>query len=294
MPDFDPDPWNAPDPWDLTTPDLQPLNNCYDYATDNRTEWHPPMAFPVPNPEVFWSVPGRTKGVTPAIARGALVFGATVKVLYEYTCEGVRTGAILDGLKKLEDDGSCAGDCWKVAYFIRPYNTTNGGDFHWARQDSDGGWSHKRGTGPVQRLNAPAPPSTTPAPEAENAVPGYEFCGYLCCCPDTRVAALPPEETEGAGETAMLAIFEGQSGSPLRIALGTEMFTLYGDVRKGRRPSFISAARPETAMPLYQEFLGALRGLGLTVTCGEFGAMMAVEIHNDGPVTLLLERPDIA
>jgi len=72
--------------------------------------------------------------------------------------------------------------------------------------------------------------------------------------------------------------------------LVVSQFTLYGDVRKGRRPSFISAARPETAIPLYQEFLGALRGLGLTVASGEFGAMMAVEIHNDGPVTLLLER----
>jgi D-tyrosyl-tRNA(Tyr) deacylase len=67
-------------------------------------------------------------------------------------------------------------------------------------------------------------------------------------------------------------------------------FTLYGDAAKGRRPSFIDAARPEQAIPLYERFVSALRGRGLNVATGEFGAHMAVEIHNDGPVTLILER----
>jgi D-aminoacyl-tRNA deacylase len=67
-------------------------------------------------------------------------------------------------------------------------------------------------------------------------------------------------------------------------------FTLYGDAAKGRRPSFIDAARPETAIPLYERFVAALRGRGLEVATGEFGADMQVEIHNDGPVTLILER----
>jgi D-tyrosyl-tRNA(Tyr) deacylase len=67
-------------------------------------------------------------------------------------------------------------------------------------------------------------------------------------------------------------------------------FTLYGDSAKGRRPSFIDAARPELAIPLYQRFLSALRERGLTVAMGEFGADMEVEIHNDGPVTLILDR----
>lgn len=67
-------------------------------------------------------------------------------------------------------------------------------------------------------------------------------------------------------------------------------FTLYGDSAKGRRPSFIDAARPETAIPLYQRFLEVLRQRGLTVAAGEFGADMKVEIHNDGPVTLILDR----
>ena len=67
-------------------------------------------------------------------------------------------------------------------------------------------------------------------------------------------------------------------------------FTLYGDASKGRRPSFIDAARPETAIPLYERFVAALRSRGLQVATGEFGADMQVEIHNDGPVTLILER----
>jgi D-tyrosyl-tRNA(Tyr) deacylase len=67
-------------------------------------------------------------------------------------------------------------------------------------------------------------------------------------------------------------------------------FTLYGDAAKGRRPSFIDAARPEQAIPLYERFVSALRGRGLDVATGEFGAHMDVEIHNDGPVTLILER----
>jgi D-tyrosyl-tRNA(Tyr) deacylase len=68
-------------------------------------------------------------------------------------------------------------------------------------------------------------------------------------------------------------------------------FTLYGDAQKGRRPSFIDAARPEVAVPLYQRFLERLAAGGLRVAAGEFGADMQVEIHNDGPVTLILDRP---
>ena len=72
--------------------------------------------------------------------------------------------------------------------------------------------------------------------------------------------------------------------------LVVSQFTLYGDAAKGRRPSFIDAARPELAIPLYERFCAALRAAGLPVATGEFGAMMEVEIHNDGPVTLILER----
>jgi len=67
-------------------------------------------------------------------------------------------------------------------------------------------------------------------------------------------------------------------------------FTLYGDARKGRRPSFIDAARPEIAIPLYERFVQHLRATGVRVETGEFGSMMDVELVSDGPVTLWLER----
>lgn len=66
-------------------------------------------------------------------------------------------------------------------------------------------------------------------------------------------------------------------------------FTLYGDCRKGRRPSFIDAARPELAIPLYEQFLTEVRALGVPVQTGRFGATMQVELLNDGPVTLIVE-----
>ena len=72
--------------------------------------------------------------------------------------------------------------------------------------------------------------------------------------------------------------------------LVVSQFTLYGDAQKGRRPSFIGAAPPEVAEPLYETFVAMLRELGARVETGEFGAMMDVELVNDGPVTLILER----
>jgi D-tyrosyl-tRNA(Tyr) deacylase len=77
------------------------------------------------------------------------------------------------------------------------------------------------------------------------------------------------------------------SGGELLVV---SQFTLYGDAVKGRRPSFVDAARPEQAVPLYERFLALLRERGVTVASGEFGAMMEVELVNDGPVTLWLER----
>ena len=75
--------------------------------------------------------------------------------------------------------------------------------------------------------------------------------------------------------------------------LVVSQFTLYGDASKGRRPSFIGAAPPNLAIPLYEKFVALLRGKSggkIPVETGEFGAMMDVELVNDGPVTLLLER----
>ena len=72
-------------------------------------------------------------------------------------------------------------------------------------------------------------------------------------------------------------------------ALVVSQFTLYGDCQKGRRPSFVDAAPPESAVPLYEEFLTAVRALGIPVATGRFGALMQVELTNEGPVTLILD-----
>lgn len=93
-----------------------------------------------------------------------------------------------------------------------------------------------------------------------------------------------------------LRIFEDDDGAMNRAVADTSgevlvvsQFTLYGDTRKGRRPSWIDAARPEHAEPLVDRFADALRDLGATVDTGVFGADMQVELVNDGPVTLLVE-----
>ncbi len=79
----------------------------------------------------------------------------------------------------------------------------------------------------------------------------------------------------------------GEAGGVLLVV---SQFTLYGDARKGRRPSFVDAAPPEHAIPCYDSFVTALRSRGAVVETGTFGAMMEVALVNDGPVTLVLER----
>src|SRR5688500_19164198 len=107
-----------------------------------------------------------------------------------------------------------------------------------------------------------------------------------------------PEQVDWmAAKVAGLRLFADDAGK-MNLALAdvggavlvVSQFTLYGDAEKGRRPSFIAAARPELAIPLYEAFIAALRARQLEVATGEFGAMMEVELVNDGPVTLILER----
>jgi len=99
-----------------------------------------------------------------------------------------------------------------------------------------------------------------------------------------------------AEKTANLRIFEDRQGKMNLSLLDTKgaalvvsQFTLYGDARGQRRPSFISAAPPELAKQLYEEFCEALRRLGITVATGIFQAMMSVELVNEGPVTILVD-----
>lgn len=101
-----------------------------------------------------------------------------------------------------------------------------------------------------------------------------------------------------AAKLASLRIFPDDAGKMNRDvreagggALVVPQFTLYGDVRRGRRPEFTAAARPETAEPLYERFCALLAGEGVTVERGVFRAHMDVELVNDGPVTLALESP---
>ena len=102
-----------------------------------------------------------------------------------------------------------------------------------------------------------------------------------------------------ADKCANLRIFDDAEGRLNRSVrdvegevLAISQFTLYGDCRKGRRPGFSHAAAPDLARPLYEAFIERLEEHGIRVARGVFGAHMSVEIHNDGPVTLLVEYPD--
>jgi len=103
-----------------------------------------------------------------------------------------------------------------------------------------------------------------------------------------------------AAKTAALRVFPDDEGRFNRSLLETHgealvvsQFTLYADVRRGRRPSFTDAARPEVAEPLVEAYAAALEALGVRVARGRFGAKMEVELVNDGPVTLVIDSADL-
>ena len=104
-----------------------------------------------------------------------------------------------------------------------------------------------------------------------------------------------------ATKLATLRIFGDDAGKMNRsvqevdgAVLAVSQFTLYGETRKGRRPSFTQSARPEEAEPLIEQVVGDLRKRGIPVACGEFGAMMQLSLVNDGPVTIILDSDDRA
>ena len=130
----------------------------------------------------------------------------------------------------------------------------------------------------------------------EGRVTGSIGRGYLLLVGFTAGDA-PDAVTWMADKVVGLRLFpdaDGKMNLPLADVEGAllvvSQFTLYGDARKGRRPSFVDAAAPEQAVPLYESFLAALRAAGPRVESGVFGARMDVELVNEGPVTLLLER----
>ena len=103
-----------------------------------------------------------------------------------------------------------------------------------------------------------------------------------------------------ADKTVKLRVFTDENGKMNRSLadvgggiLVVSQFTLYGDCKKGNRPSFIDAARPETAIPLYEAYIARCRESGLTVETGEFGADMQVGLVNDGPVTLWMDTAEM-
>lgn len=114
-------------------------------------------------------------------------------------------------------------------------------------------------------------------------------------------------EDDGEEEIQMLAekvvhlrIFEDEAGKMNRSLLdiggsilSVSQFTLYGDCRKGRRPNFMAAAKPDLAKQLYERYNEQLQSYGVEVQTGIFGAMMDVSLHNDGPVTILLDSKDL-
>jgi len=111
-------------------------------------------------------------------------------------------------------------------------------------------------------------------------------------------ADTPADADTLARKLAALRVFQdahGRMNLSLRDINGTMLiisqFTLLGDARKGRRPSFAAAAPPEIALPLYERFVQAVRAEGIPVQTGEFGADMSVLLENDGPVTLIVDSP---
>ena len=131
----------------------------------------------------------------------------------------------------------------------------------------------------------------------EDRVTGRIAAGFVVLVGFTHADG-PDQVAWMAEKVAGLRVFSDDAGkmnlglADLRDAgvLVVSQFTLYGDATQGRRPSFVQAARPEQAIPLYEQFVAALKARGVRTETGAFGATMEVELVNDGPVTMWLER----
>ncbi|MBT3342870.1 MAG: D-tyrosyl-tRNA(Tyr) deacylase [Gemmatimonadetes bacterium] len=134
-----------------------------------------------------------------------------------------------------------------------------------------------------------------------------EVAGQICGRIDAGLVVLVGIHAEDedqdisfcADKCVHLRIFDDEDGRMNRSILDTggqmlaiSQFTLYGDCRKGRRPSYDAAARPEHAKPLYEQFVDRVASHGVHVECGVFGSYMKVSLENDGPVTLIIESPE--
>ena len=129
----------------------------------------------------------------------------------------------------------------------------------------------------------------------EGTVVGQINCGYMI------LLGVHEEDTEKdaeylVGKIAKLRVFEDDAGKMNRSIeavsgsiLSISQFTLYAETKKGNRPSFIKAARPDVAIPLYEAFNAGLRAQNIPVVTGEFGADMKVSLVNDGPVTIIFD-----
>jgi hypothetical protein len=219
-PDYKPDEWNKPD--------IKPVNNCYNYAANNKFSPKPGEAAPLA------AQPGKKKGIEPYIKKAIVKRKYRINVpalrtqleieipqfQRDVICDGVAIAAKADGLTDTTPDANkkptCPGDCWLVAYYRRAAAGTDDGDFHFVRQDSDGGWSHMPEWGGTVTRNKYDPGKQNydkddpiKDPEHDNVGRGYEFCGYLCCCKNVTVASLLPGEVGTGGEVAVAVCTTG-------------------------------------------------------------------------------------
>jgi hypothetical protein len=213
MPTYEPDAWNASDAVNV--------NNCYNYATNNRNKAESGSGGR-PTAKVKPATPGATKDIDPFRVRNEYTVDRRtgrvidVRMRLTITCKGLEAACKADGIHEASHCNDQNPNCWRIALFIRNYRPGfPGADFHFAREDRPGHWSHKTGHRDSKATNKQfnrtsgkydGPELTDPS--TQNVGP-YKFCGYMCVCPDTRVAYnAPPAEEESGAANAMVTMDE--------------------------------------------------------------------------------------